>query len=459
MEGPNVMRFPQKSLPLRRLARWLAFLAWAAAAVPAVATEPPCPVAGLLPPGVTLDTAVRWALVNNPDLIALRQQHGIAAGMVITAQTYPYNPILEGRFQGVTGPPDAGIPAHIKQEYLLLQQLELRHQGRYRRQEASAALSRTDWEIAAQEQQLAVRVARAFATAMYRQEKLRLVEATVRLNEEAASQVAKLREQGVLRTADLIVARTEVEDSRAQVGAGRVALTVAQTELRRLLGLVDEPLDLAGTLEGPAATGDAATLTGIALERRADLQARQLAIAEAQARLRLAEANRYGNLTFGPAYEFDPDRTNYYGAQLNLPIPVFNTQVGLIEQRRAEVARATLNARAAELAVRQNVQAALERLSRAAAWASSYRRDVLPALETSLRDIERLFALNEPGVDVLRVLDIRRKLLRARDVYLDALWEASQARADLAAAVGEPVLAIVPCLPPENPQLPAAPNK
>jgi cobalt-zinc-cadmium efflux system outer membrane protein len=405
---------------------------------------------------VTLDTAVNWALANNPDLNALRQTHGIAAGMLITAETYPYNPLLEGRVQGVTGPVPGAIPAHIKLEYLLLQQLELRHQGRYRRQQASAALSRTDWEIATQELALAVRVARAFATVMYRQEKLRLVEATVHLNEDAAGQVTKLRDQGLLRTADLIVARTEVADSRAQVGAARVVVTVAQTELRRLLGLVDEPLDIAGTLEGATPADDGAVLTALALERRPDLRARQLAISEAQAALRLAVANRYGNPTFGPAYEFDPDRTNFYGAQLNVPIPVFNTQPGLIEQRKAEVARAALNARALEQAVRLDVPAALERLRRAEAWASSYRNDVLPTLQTSLRDIERLLVLNEPGVDVLRVLDTRRKLLRARDVYLDALFETTQARADLAAAVGSPVLAIVPCLPAESAVAPVA---
>ena len=54
--------------------------------------------------------------------------------------------------------------------------------------------------------------------------------------------------------------------------------------------------------------------------------------------------------------------------------------------------------------------------------------------------MEKLFQAGEPGVDVLRVIDVRRKLLQARDGYLDALWAVRQARADLAAAVGEPAL-------------------
>ena len=47
-------------------------------------------------------------------------------------------------------------------------------------------------------------------------------------------------------------------------------------------------------------------------------------------------------------------------------------------------------------------------------------------------------------VDVMRVSTVRRSLIRARDGYLDALFEVTQAQADLAAAVGDPALAVSP---------------
>jgi outer membrane protein TolC len=47
-------------------------------------------------------------------------------------------------------------------------------------------------------------------------------------------------------------------------------------------------------------------------------------------------------------------------------------------------------------------------------------------------------------VDVLRVLDVRRKLLKAREGYLDALYELRQSQDDLSAAVGDIALAIEP---------------
>ena len=46
-------------------------------------------------------------------------------------------------------------------------------------------------------------------------------------------------------------------------------------------------------------------------------------------------------------------------------------------------------------------------------------------------------ALTPAEIDVLRLIDVRRRLQRARDGYLDALWELNQGRADLAAAVGD----------------------
>jgi hypothetical protein len=45
--------------------------------------------------------------------------------------------------------------------------------------------------------------------------------------------------------------------------------------------------------------------------------------------------------------------------------------------------------------------------------------------------------------------------LLARDRYLDALFELAQAKADLAAAVGDPTLALAPCLMPAPAAAPA----
>jgi cobalt-zinc-cadmium efflux system outer membrane protein len=396
-----------------------------------------------LPEVLTREAAVGWALKNNPELATLRQQHGIAAAAVVIAETYPFNPVWEAKVRATNGPESAGITNRVSNEHKVLLDVEVRGQGKYRRRAADAALMRTDWEIVFQEASLAVRMVRAFDTVIYQREKLRLVEETLSLNEQAAEAVSKVVKQGRLDAADLILARSEVNDVRAQLGPAQVAYEKAWYELCRTLGSPLGSFTVQGTLEAPAPPEHAETLLAVALERRPDLHARQAAVAEAEARVRLAVADRFGNPNVGPAYEYDPTRVNLIGVQFTVPLPVFNTRRGEIYQREAEQARAALELRQTEMAIQQDLAAALGRLNAARRWVETYRNLVVPQAQKSLDAMQQLFVKGEPGVDVLRVVDLRRKLLKARDGYLDALWEVRQAQADVATAIGDPTPVVV----------------
>jgi cobalt-zinc-cadmium efflux system outer membrane protein len=401
---------------------------------------------------VAREAMVRWALENNPEMAAIRQQRGIAAAGVVLAATYPFNPVFESRVEGASGPESAGITNVVLNEHKVLLELELHGQRDYREQAAAAAMTRTEWEVAFQEIQLATRVLRAFDGVLYRIEKLRLADERIRLNESAANQILKLREQGKLSPADLILILTEVDDSKAQRGASDLALVTAEYELRRAAGAVGEPFEPEGSLERTAPLVDQDALMSAALERRPDLRAKQAAIAEAEAKVRLETSNRYGNPTLGPSYGLDPTRVSSLGVTLIVPLPTFNTHRGEILQRQAEQARAVLELQQVNVQVQQDVQSAVARLRRAKTLVESYEKQVLPNLRKSLEAVEKLFAQGEPGVDVVRVLEIRRNLLRGRDAYLDALWEQAQAEADLVGAVGDLAMVFGQSGSPRSPQ-------
>jgi len=232
---------------------------------------------------------------------------------------------------------------------------------------------------------------------------------------------------------------------------------VARSELCRQLGRLDDAFTLSGNLALalPESRPDAFSQT--ALRLRPEMHVRQAVIAEADARLRLQIADRFGNPSIGPRWEYNETRDNFIGVAMTAPLPVLNTRKGEIELRRAELARAEADMRATEFQVTQAVLAALARLAEARKWAEEYPAEVLPHLTKAQQDMERLFGQNEPGVDVLRVIGVQRNALRAADAYLDARFEVSQALADLAAAVGDPALA-VGCYGPALPaDLPAKP--
>lgn len=406
--------------------------------------SPPGTKGGSSSPGLTLSAAVELALQKNPELAAIRQQRGIAAAGVVIAKTYPHNPYLEGNVRGVSAPrgEQVGQPFIIDHKFWI--PLELFRQGKYRRQAAQANLSRTEWEIAHQETLLAVRTSRAFHAVLYRHGKLKLLEDSLKRTEQAAAQVKKLREAGKVSTTDLIQIRAEIVEAKAQLNPGRQAVTSGWDDLRRQLGHIDDKYHLHGSLEEGEDTFDVKLLTAFALEKRADLKARQLTLGEAEAKLRLERANRWGNPVIAPAHEVDESRTHFIGGQYSIPFPIFNRKKGEILQREAEIAKAVFEIRQSGTQVQQEVQAAFNRLQEATAWAKEYRAEVFPAYQANLKEIEKLQKAGEGGVDSLKVLDFQRRLLRAHEGYLDALFEFQQARADLAAAVGEPALLLSP---------------
>src|SRR5262249_32108386 len=157
---------------------------------------------------------------------------------------------------------------------------------------------------------------------------------------------------------ELILARIELDDSRAQVGPAEVALATAVYDLRRALGVVGGGLAIQGLLQIPPQPWDVNDLIHTALDQRAELKAKQAALAEADAQLHLEVANRFGNPNVGPAYEYDPTRVNLIGAQFTLPLPILNTHRGDIMKREAERNRAALELRQTETQVRQEVEAA-----------------------------------------------------------------------------------------------------
>jgi outer membrane protein, heavy metal efflux system len=412
------------------------------------------PVATVAPGVFDPEGAVQFALQNNPLLQAVRQQRGFAQGGVVIARTYPYNPVSQLQFSGVTGDE---VTNRFAQVYKISLDVEVRGQRHFRQQAAFAALTRTEWEIATQEIGVSVVTDRAFNTVVYRQRKLHVLEDTIKLNEQVIDIVKKLADAGRLRAADLIVARTELDAAGAQLGQGKAALVVARAELRRQFGTLDDTFTVKGELDIPVPNTEFEKYAEAAIEKRPDLQARRLAVAEAQAHLRLQEADRYGNPSFGPSFEYNETRSGFIGMQFGFPIPVFNRKSGEILQAQATFARAQADARQVEVQATQEVQAALARLAAARKWADSYTMEVLPNLKKATQDMTKLLEQNDPSVDVLKVLGVQRNYLHAFDSYLDALYELSQARDDLAAAVGDPAIALglyapsKPAVPPKNP--------
>jgi outer membrane protein TolC len=395
---------------------------------------------------LTLSAAVQWALEHNPALATFRKNRGIAEAAVQIARQYPFNPIIQDYVfyaQGPTINRGPSVTCVMFNEHVARLDLELRGQGRYRRAMAQAALTRTEWEIAAQELLTSILVTRAFNTLLYRQGKYRLLEEGMLLTEQITEFTKQLVDQGTMRSADMLLANADIVDARNALGPGRSVLVVAENDLRRALGMFDESFAVVGTLEKGYVPPPADVLIQAGLERRPDLHGLQFAVYEAEERLKLEVANRWGNPSLGPAMEYSESSVMFVGLWMIWQIPVINTRRGEIRQRRAELARASEALSQGEIQMQVDIRAALARLDRAEGVVKDFANNILPNLRRTREEFDKLYTAGQPGVALAQIIDIRRRLLRARDAYLDALFELSQAQTDLAAAVAD--LSLVDC--------------
>ena len=402
---------------------------------------------------LTLRAAVQWALERNPALATFRRNRGIAEAAVQISRQYPFNPIIQDFTWYAQGPlinRGASVTNPIFNEHTSRLDLELRHQGKYRRAMAQAALTRTQWEIAAQELLTSIQVIRAFNTLVYRQGKYRLLEEGAQLTDQVVGFTKQLVEQGTLGSADLLLANADVVETRNGLAAARSVLVVAENDLRRALGMIDESFAVDGTLEKAYVPPPVSILVQAGLERRPDLHGLQFAVREAEQRLNLEVANRYGNPSLGPAMEESESSVTFVGIWMIWQLPVLNTRRGEIRQRRAELARASEALSQGEIQIQLDVSTALARLNRAEGTVKNFANNVLPNLRQTREEFDKLYQAGQPGVTLQQIIDIRRRLLRTRDAYLDALFELSQAQTDLATAVADLSLADCGAVPPAS---------
>jgi Outer membrane protein len=109
----------------------------------------------------------------------------------------------------------------------------------------------------------------------------------------------------------------------------------------------------------------------------------------------------------------------------SLPLPLFDRNQGnlLAESRRADQARDLRNA--TELRLRQETQQALQQWSTAQSEVDAFRQTILPSARSAVDSATRGFEMGKFGF--LEVLDAQRTLITARDQYLRALAQVSDA--------------------------------
>lgn len=415
---------------------------WSVASVTPASGQTP------IPTRLSLDEAVALARARSPQMVAARAGVDAAAGDRIAAAKRP-NPALSVD--------SAGYPVFEPtkpvywggQEFTVRvdQELELAGRRGLRTAAAEAAHQAASLTVDNQARQLALDVRRAYLVAVLAQADRTVAQASLdEIDRVIALNQARFA-QGEISGAE--VRRLQVERLRfvEDVFAADLAVRNGRSALLALLDAprLDQPLELTDGLRMPASADETALIAAgpaqadavmaQATTQRPDLQIAQASQAQAETTTRLQRALRTPNLTIGGGYQ------NNFGSDgvvvgITVPLPLFNRNEGGIARAEAERRAADARLAATTLAVRLDVQRALNAVETNRARVEYIEREYLTNAQES-RDI--VLASYRLGVaNLIDFLDAQRAFRDTQRIYNRALFDQRVSLFELAAAVGRP---------------------
>ena len=401
--------------------------------------------------GKTADELVAFALANNGELEAVRQEVKAAEALINQANLRA-NPMLE--IGAAKNPATPSRSVMVKGSLPL--ELYGRRGARVRVAERETEVRRQ--VLADRERMLAAEVRSKFGETFALVLKLQFVEETLAAVTENYALVAARVDEG--RTAPLEQNMESVELNRIramrETSEGRVEISLL--ELKNLVGMPpDAPFRLRGNfadLLNPLPPQIIATEQ--ALKNRPDLLAARALENLAEAKIERAQIDGKPDASVSAGYErmrqgfpqrgFDDtgqltpirELANVFSVGVTINLPVFNKNQGTIEAAVAEKTAAQKRTEFGELTVRREIAAAYVRYERAARAMEIYRVGVERQAETNLGVVRQTYELG--AKDLLDYIAEQRRFIEIKDDFIDAQFETYLARIEILKATAAPEL-------------------
>ncbi len=352
----------------------------------------------------------------------------------------PANPDLRfgagPRVQGDGANPDLAVS--IEQRFEIAGERGLRIEAASRfRDLTRAQVEELRWEVH--------RVVHAtFHGALVARERLAAADRLLAFSERLLEIARRRHAAGDISPLQVRVAQSELAQARqAKIHAENDYLA-ARLTLAEISGWpVDSPPLPAGSLDAPRRAPEAAGLLRLALDRHPALRTRRSAIAEADARARLADREAWPEPAVSVAYDRESDTPGAPAANivlmtLSIPLPFWQRNQGERARSRADLSVARAEHGALGSIVRARVARAAAGVNSGAARVEIFGTEVIPSFERNLTLLNRALELGE--IDVLEVLVARGRFLELQREALEAYDDYYRSVADLEAEVGVEVL-------------------
>lgn len=388
-------------------------------------------VLDLLSRELTLESAVRLALLNNRNLQAVYQELGVAEAELVQAGLLP-NPVLSANVRFGLGPSGTGAELGLVQELISALQIPLK------RRVAAANRERAIAEVGMAVLDLVLETKEAF----YRlQGALQMLELRRTVTEATAfSREVAERQHAAGNISDLELSTEQAlhEESRIELAVAEGAVVEDREELNALLGLWGNQTQWSTEARLPRLPAE--DVSGQGLERRAVSQRLDLIAARTRglserAQLRL---NRFYGLipsaSPGGASEREVEGGWSLGPALEIPIPLFDQSQAVVASTASRLRANDERVAALAVEIRAQVRRARARLEVARQRAAYLERVLLPLQGRVVEESQRHY--NAMQIGPIQLVRAKRDEIDIGRRYVETLTEYWLARTDLERAVG-----------------------
>ncbi len=382
----------------------------------------------LLQKPLTVEAAVRIALLNNADLKSSLAEVGISEADLVQAGRLP-NPGFS--FGNKRNSEVTTIDRSVMVSVMSLLTMPLAQEVAGRQYET------TQLQVAADVVRLAGQTRRTYFAAVAAQESVKYFE-QVKLAAEAASELA-MRMAAIGNVNKLTQMREQVfyADATSQLAKARLAAILERERLTRLLGLSGADLGyrLPDRLPDlPAGTVEPVDAERTALERRLDVVMARRGTEAMAANLGLTKATRFIDvLEVGYINESNTGEKRQNGYEIGIEIPLFDWGDAKLARAEAAYMQSVHRLQSAALAAQSEVRASYQAYRTNYDVARHYRDEVVP-LRKRIAD-ENVLRYNGMLIGVFELLADAREQIASVNAYIDALRDFWIAETDLQLAL------------------------
>jgi outer membrane protein, heavy metal efflux system len=396
--------------------------------------------------GVTEEELVTRALASNPTLLAQRQQIAMAKGDVTQARLRQNPSLTLGGLKEVNGGDNAiNVSGSLPLE--LFGRRALRTEVAENKDDATRQ-SVADWE-----RLLAGEVRIRFGQVLASLRNLMFVEELLQINRDFLRLMEDRVREGAVPSLDADETRVEVNRIETMRFDYQAKAEVALLALKETVGIEpEEAIRLKGVLELAPQDYDRKQLLRMAMDHRPDLAFQRVNEVLANAELRSDQAtgkpdasvfggyerpdNGFSQRAFDAAGNLSPIRQtfNHVVLGLNISLPVFNRNQGVVAADTAAIQAARSKIAAVSLSLRHEIAQNLIRFDGAQARVAVYRNGVRDQAAHNLDVVRQTYSYGR--TTLLDVIAEQRRYIDIETGYTDILFDAYAARIALEQAVG-----------------------